>query len=460
MFLAKLRRSYHILSALALAVALIVIVNPNNTIDGFLIGLLAVVTAHLLLEEKVFLVFLFLRPLLDTWRDLVLFRYHETSVTLTAAIALLFLLWSAYMLWIYRHSGRTVPLLVPGLALLVLMTGSVVYSVAPATTIIETIKFFNVFACFALGWIFIKAEKISVPLLVKTIVASAVIPLTVGLIQLFFGTGLDTFGIYGRIYGTLAHPNVFAFFVLGLIILHIQWSCLEPTRFWKNNKPLRTLVFALLITLLVFTYTRVTLIGLGLVLLVVGAYRYHRFLAWFLFSLTLFYLIVPPASVWLAKNTEFRIENTPVIARLIARNEDADSIDWRLTLIEETLPIIYARRLLGYGYGTFETVWSENRNLAHLWDDSAEAHNDYLRIALELGMVGLLLYGILLIKLLLLPVRQMIEEPKRRPYLVHIASWIGMFIAASLSDNLLHHTPVLWMMWGYWGAMIAHTEKM
>ena len=69
---------------------------------------------------------------------------------------------------------------------------------------------------------------------------------------------------------------------------------------------------------------------------------------------------------------------------------------------------------VGYGFGAFERVWSDNRSLDHQFDDSAEAHNDYLRIALELGLVGLFVYVALLARLVSVSMRGVLEFKKNK----------------------------------------------
>ena len=99
-----------------------------------------------------------------------------------------------------------------------------------------------------------------------------------------------------------------------------------------------------------------------------------------------------------------------------------------------------------------QQVWSENRSIEHQFDDSSEAHNDYLRLALELGLAGLTLYALLFARLMHLSIARAYQNPKK--YL-HLAAWIIMFTVVGVSDNMLHHTPVLWLTFAWWGAALA-----
>lgn len=403
-------------------------------------------------KEKFLLVFLLLRPALDYWRAWPLLTYRDTALNVTDASAILFLLWSLLMLWQYRREWRHLPLALLFLSLIGLMSVSAFWSVAPSTTIIETVKFFNLALFFWLGYLFVRHRRLTLQELVLTIAASAVLPVLLALGQLLAGAGLATFGLRGRLYGTLGHPNVFAFLMLTLIILHTQYSVISPTKFWERKPALRFTVYALLITLMLLTYTRVTLVGLAIFLFIIGIAKYRRLLIGLTLGLSGFYLIFFPLNDWLIAQANYSLTSLPVVGRLTARNDDADSIAWRLSLVRETIPIIQARPLLGYGFGAFPLIWGENRGVRHFWDDSAEAHNDYLRIALELGIVGLAVYLGLIGRIGQIAARQLAKDKTRA---LHIFAWIIVFAVVSLSDNLLHHTPVMWLTFAYWGAALA-----
>jgi O-antigen ligase len=68
---------------------------------------------------------------------------------------------------------------------------------------------------------------------------------------------------------------------------------------------------------------------------------------------------------------------------------------WRQALIRENIPIIKERPLLVMAMEYF--LWfGRTIGKSHYWDDSAEAHNDYLRLILEIGIIGSLSYLIFL----------------------------------------------------------------
>ena len=434
---------------LSLIFVLITIINPVSSIDLLFLLIYLFIIGQKLLKEKMLLIFLLIRPTLDYWRDYEIFHFQEKIINLNSALAILFFLWAGYNLWIWR---KKIPKKTPFYFFLLfslLTLISSLYSISPFNTIAESIKFLDLGLFFFLAFVFSKNKIITKKLFLGTFALSAVIPILFSIIQIFTGSGLDTFGIHGRIYGTFAHPNVLAFFILFLLFLFLQFTFFEPNKFWKENKKIRLITLISLLFLLLMTYTRISIIALILFLFIIILLKKQKtaimYFVSFLFLLSLFFPLVN----YLQKNTDINPQNSQLIARLTSRDEDADSIAWRLALIRESIPIISYKPLFGYGYGTFPLVWSENRNESHLWDDSAEAHNDYLRITLELGTVGLVLYIIFLLTLLK-SFYFNIKNPKTNN--VYIFAWLIAFAIISLSDNMLHHTAPMWLMWTWLGA--------
>lgn len=439
--------TYRRLLTFLLFVCIVVIANPFAPADMIIVIAAMLIAGHAILKEKLLLAFLIVRPIVDFWRDSVLISYQDHRLNVNAIIAIAFLIWSSCMLIRERKKLTKAPtaFLFPVSALAIF--GSTLYSVDPGTTLIEAIKFVNIGAFFFLSYLFVKEKSITVKQLITATMVSGVVPGVVGLLQWITHTGLATAEIRGRVYGTFAHPNVLAFYLLSLIIVLIYWGASHPEYISKKHQNFFIALFGVLGILLLLTYTRAAWIGLLIFLVIIGIARYNRMLGYVVAGITLFYLIFFPVNELLMATTAINLQQIPLIGRLTSRNEDADSFAWRMALVRETIPLIQARPLLGYGYGTFENVWGENRSLTHLWDDSAESHNDYLRLALEIGTVGLVLYTLLLIRLLHLSI-----SPHPRIFLF---AWMVSFIILSLSDNMLHHTPVMWLMWSWWGALLA-----
>lgn len=446
---------YRLILIILILAALINIASPWTSLDLLAIFLAVIVSGQILFKEKMLLFFLAVRPALDYWRDWTFFQYQNYTLNINGAFALLFLVWAIWTAIPYLKKISRSWLLATTLIISALMLGSAFYSVSFTTSIIEAVKFINLIFLFWLAYVFIQENIINKKQLLITLALGSIIPLTLAISQLFMGAGLDTFGLHGRIYGTFGHPNVLAFYLLFLIFILIQYGFLQKNEFWKNRQFTLYTLGLLLFALLAFTYTRAAWAGLLIFLIVLSVFGYKKILYYLLAGLALFYLIFYPFNNWLKNSLDYNLQENQLISRLTTRDEDADSLAWRLVLFQETTPLIFAHPYLGYGYGTFPLVWEDNRGLQHLWDDSAEAHNDYLKIVFEIGALGLIIYLILLLQLAWQGLKLTLNNSQE--YLYFFA-WVVAFIAISLSDNMLHHTPVMFLLWSWWGAMLGEKQ--
>jgi O-antigen ligase len=99
-------------------------------------------------------------------------------------------------------------------------------------------------------------------------------------------------------------------------------------------------------------------------------------------------------------NYNINLQSSTLIFRLTARNQDSDSVRWRTNLATKILPLFREKYIIGYGYGTFARVWDDNKDIENLWDNTSEAHNDYIKIAFESGIIGLALFLLIFFTLL------------------------------------------------------------
>ncbi len=432
----------------------IIIISPIASIDIFIFLAALVLVGHIFLQEKLLLVFLFLRPTIDIWRDISFSLYKETTIHLTELFGMVFLCWSCYILFRHKKALAKLPLKNIFLVLLLLLFGSVFYSVTPFITIIESIKFLAFVVFFALGFLCIKKQTILPREVLYATCASAIIPILFGVIEFLSGSGITTFDITHRIQSTFAHPNVFAFFLLSFGFIFIQISIISPLPFWESKKGWRNAVLVLLGLLLIGTFTRAALIGLLVFLTIIGILRYKRMILVLATSLFAFYLIFYPLNNLLIQHTGYSLTSVQFISRITTRSEDADSILWRQQLVQESLPIILRKPLFGYGYGSFPKVWEEYRPPHMRYDDSAESHNDYLRFIVEVGIIGLTCYITLFLLLL-----HAIWKYHNTKQAIFFAAWVGVYIVISFSDNMLNHTPVMWLTWVWWGMLSAFLYK-
>ncbi len=216
----------------------------------------------------------------------------------------------------------------------------------------------------------------------------------------------------------------------------------------KNTPPQLKLALIFLGIIIALTYTRIAWIGLGIFGFIIAAVFYRRLFIVFAVGIALFYILFYPLNNWLKAQYNFNLQSVGIIARLTTNNPEADSIKWRADVANKVIPLIEHRPLLGYGNGSFSKVWEYEKGVANIWDNTSEAHNDYLKVTFETGLVGIILFLSIFASLIYRQLK--IAQKKSWTNIVFIAS-IAVYLVMSLSDNMLHHTPVIWWWWSIWG---------
>lgn len=431
---------------------LIIIVNPITSIDIIIMMMGLLYIGHSLLREKLLLFFLAFRPTLDLWREYT----PIPGLNINAIFSIVLILWCAYTL--VTHLGKRYQ--IPGIFIAFLLLGCIIastaYSVFPFTTLVEGMKFGALLMLFATAFICIDQRKITLTQLALTLFVGSIIPIVFALFQLFLGEGITTFEIRNRIFGTFAHPNVFAFFIVSLFFIHFHYTyILKRTN--PSFRALSTTYTITLLTLLAYTFTRGAWIGLLVFLITLGLFKFRTQLILSLFGIVLLYVGFFSINTLLIRYTDLDLRRIQLVERITTRDAEADSISWRSELVRESIPIFVQHPFFGFGYGTFPMVWENSQGPDHINDDSTESHNDYLRLAIELGGIGLTLYVIFLAHLFFSAwgLFYSLDEIHERDMVLHLIAWIAAFGIMSFGDNMLHHTPVMWMTWTWWGAMFG-----
>ena len=270
--------------------------------------------------------------------------------------------------------------------------------------------------------------------------------------QLFTKTGMDIDDVSNRIFGTFAHPNILATYALLLLAILINESFIAKNRDLKNSGNLPKWLCLFLLAIIAFTYTRIAWIGAAVLLIIVAGVYYKKALLYILAGAALFYGLFYPFNNYLIINYNLNLQSVGLISRLTARNEDSDSVKWRLDVANKVIPLFAKKPVFGYGYGSFPKVWDDNKDVSNIWDTTSEAHNDYIKVAFEAGIIGLILFLSVFAGLLYKQINFAVKN--RWINIVFIAS-IAVYLILSLSDNMLRHTPTIWWLWAVWGLWSA-----
>jgi O-antigen ligase len=455
------------LSALAvIGLVLFTTINPSGSLDLLAFLCISFIILQKIMGEYFILVLLALRPTLDYWRDLNLFSFQIFDINMNVALSIFLLTWSIIFCLKNYTYFKKVPLKAAWMAIIIWCAATGLHTYHLPSTITETVKLTNLFGLFAIFHILTQKDPRLLKLgFLKTALIAAIIPVTFGLWQFIQKTGMDIDEISNRIYGTFAHPNVLATFILALLIIVANeivnkknnFYAHEPHYFFdlKTDRPIKLLALGL-VFLLALTYTRIAWIGAALLVAIIGLVYYRTALLIAIGGTALFYIFFYPINAHLINNYNVNLQSSTVIFRLTARNQDADSVRWRANLATKIIPLFREKFLIGYGYGTFARVWGDNKDIENIWDNTSEAHNDYIKVAFESGIIGLFLFGILFISFLYRQFAYAVQNHWKN--IVCIAS-IFVYLALSASDNMLHHTPVIWWFWAIWGHWEAAQHK-
>jgi putative inorganic carbon (hco3(-)) transporter len=260
---------------------------------------------------------------------------------------------------------------------------------------------------------------------------AAVVPLSVGLVQLVTAKGARQRVGFSRIVGTFSHPNSYGFFLALLIIM--------GTAMFRHVNTQTRWAIAALTTLsaveLVFTYSRGSWLVLIAGLLVVGIIQTRKLL-----------LLLPVALgvALLVPSVVARLDN--LSAGTQVSGQPGNSLTWRFAHWNALLELVNGHVLLGIGPGMSD----------RLVGDNLAPHNDFVRMFVETGVFGLLCYITLLIALLSVAVRGLrVLTGLERGLAVGYAGCVVAFVIDSIGANLITQFVLLIYVFTFAAAVIA-----
>jgi O-antigen ligase len=248
-----------------------------------------------------------------------------------------------------------------------------------------------------------------------------------------------------RIIGTFLHPNSFGFFLVMIIALFLGQAFFQTGR----RKIVAMAGLCIALVLLIFTYSRVAWAGALVVLLVVGIMRARVLL--FVLSLGLLIVLglLPSVGERLADalagggslgDRLYNLWPNTLQAWLSATGTEGGSF------------LVALNRLAGLGPGFGPAL--ARYGLAFV------PHNDYLRVLVEYGIFGLILYFALSGVLIVLALRtwreaRQVDQSSGAAVALSFSALALAFPVMSLSDNLFAHTMTQVYFWSFAGLTVA-----
>jgi O-antigen ligase len=402
----------------------------------------------------VLLMLLLLRPSLDASGTLV--SVGDTNAAgavglVTATAGTLALLARS------RHlRGRVVAF--PLIGFVLLSFASVTYSLDPGRAVRVAIGFAGMAVVFLMAaWTVREVRHLN--RLVAVLLVSGIVPISVGLVQLLTGETIDKSG-FGAIPATFVHPNGFAFFLAVVIPLAVV-AMLEARR--KGTQLLLGVYIALALVCLISTYARSAWIAAALVVALLAAAHYRRLLLGLALTSVLV-LAFAPAAVDLV---EKRFGDLSASSASYSTN----SFSWRVENWSRMMRFAQARPLRGNGLASYEglslqefgaydhdfVITGRTPNDEDGPDSGVVAHNDYVKLAVELGAAGVALWTAVFFGLALLAWRAR-RLAGVRPYALVTFGIVCMLAVLSAVDNIQTNVAVMWVLMAMAGAMAGLAE--
>lgn len=387
------------------------------------------------------LLLIVIRPCFDILTNEYLFSVGSFSFNFASLLGLVTLAAAALAVLLHFNKIGRLPLKLPWLILLAIVFVSVIFSFDRTASLVEALRLLSLSAVYALGFLLVESRE-DLKKIILAVIFSAVVPGLFAFYQFFTQTGVSVplEGIYNRIYGTFGHPNLFAYYLAIPIILSLYLIFAG-----EKNKISRLLAFLLLpflVVLLALTFTRGAWLAALSAVLIVGAAKYKKLFFAGLAVMALAFLLI-----------------TPIRERVRDLVENPDnSISWRLALWSDAAAYVKEKPLLGFGAGTAKELILERRGEQA---GSSDPHNDYLKIALENGMIGLAAYGLLIIMLFYILLKNYFaarDGGLKILILALIALAVPLY-GLSLFDNILRNTALQWSFWALLGAALAANKK-
>ena len=290
-------------------------------------------------------------------------------------------------------------------------------------------------------------------LVVGTVVVTGAYPVLVGLNQWFSGqyVAKDRFN---AVQGPFTFPNEFGFYLVVILLLSVVAIFEVERRALRIGAAL--LALGTLLTLQ-HTYTRGAWIGFALAFLVLAIVHYRRLIVVAVVALGLAAVAAPSA----VDSVQARFGDLASQNATQSRN----SLDWRrgewarMTHFGDEKPLTgqgfgsYQRltvKEFGYQDGSFSTIQTSGRGgIASI---GFAAHNDYVKLYVETGVPGVVLWIAVLIGLVV-TAASAARVPELRPWAVAVAALGIAFALMSASDNIQGYAVPVAILFALTGAL-------
>jgi putative inorganic carbon (hco3(-)) transporter len=283
------------------------------------------------------------------------------------------------------------------------------------------------------------------PRFVLIVLASSIVPTLYSLWEVRLALSDSEF----RLQSTFTHPNIFAFYLVLQLGLALYVRTASAVRWPSGVRTMVGLYIPVLLVMVALTQTRSAYATCAFMFVVYAALVDRRWLAAIVVAPILLsaHTLVGERIASLSQGDD--IED---LKKLNADNR-LNSYAWRKVLWESSLEPAMQTPVLGHGLDSFRPSTIEFFPLAP--ENGIDAHNWYLQIFFDMGLVGLLAYAWLQGSLL----RWLKKgyDLDRRGYIVAFCI-VGAYLLESYSDNMIYYLAFNWYYMFIIGTFCAWVE--
>ena len=383
---------------------------------------------------------LLIRPICDRLFELARFDFAGKEMSYGAALN--FIVIGAIVLVLYRLRTKVqVTLCRAWVPFLLVTLIASFYSPVPVDAFRKFLTYVSYMAMFVLPFVLIRTER-DVLYFFRIVVYSSVAPVAYGLFQLTSGHDWyqDT-----RIASTFSHPNIFAFYILTTIGTILSLLLSRRFSLAKNTRRLFVYYLIPLLVMLVATKCRSAWLGCIILFTVYGIIADKRVLI-LTMALPLCALLIPAV--------RDRLIDLTTGNQYVGWVQDVNAFAWRKLLWQKAASYIANRPLFGYGLYSFPYYSPTFFPLET--ERGVDAHNVYIQLLFETGVVGLLSYLLIFGRKLQFILRFWQVD---RPGLAMSATMVVVYLITCYSDNLLEYVSYGWCYWFTFGIVFADLSQ-
>lgn len=322
-------------------------------------------------------------------------------------------------------------------AFIAVFAAGVLYSPNPGDAVKALLAVLSYFAVFLAAYFYVERTGDIRPC-VRLVLFSSILPVLYALFDIAAHAG--AIGDF-RLKSTFTHPNIFAFYLVTVVSL-LLYALKSPN--FKLPNQLRWPAWAylvLLLVLLLVTKTRSAWVACFAIFFIYALMFERRYLL---------YLCIAPFLALLIPSVSERLLDLAEGNELV-RYAKLNSFAWRQLIWEDGLswmePIRY---VAGYGVGGFKHYSPGFFSMSGGME--AGAHNVYVQMFFDLGVIGLFAYVMLLAGVARTVSRYAAIDRLGAFVLLAVAI---QYVIISLSDNMLIYLAFNWYVWIILGAGVA-----